>query len=265
MTGLAATLQGWLAEGAVLVTLTGTQGSTPRESGAVMIVSRDASAGSIGGGQLEFHSIAQGREMLAMQEMTRDLDIALGPQMGQCCGGRARVRLERAGTQHVAALADDEACAARAQPQVFIYGAGHTGRALAHALALLPLSVTLVDDRADVFEGLPGGVTLRRLDDPVQALLAAPAGAAHVILTHSHALDYRLTEAALNRGDATYVGLIGSATKRTRFCQSFLRHGGSEAALKWLTCPIGGNEVRNKRPEVIAALTAAELVRTLLV
>ncbi|MGL4974708.1 MAG: xanthine dehydrogenase accessory protein XdhC, partial [Bosea sp. (in: a-proteobacteria)] len=223
-----------------------------------------ASAGSIGGGQLEYHCVAQARDMLTAQEARRDLDIPLGPQMGQCCGGRARVLLERATADHVAVLAEAEAHSQRIQPHVFIYGAGHTGRALAQALALLPLGVTLVDDREGVFGGLPDGLVQLNFYDPVEALLAAPAGAAHVILTHSHALDYRLAEAALRRGDTAYVGLIGSATKKARFAQSFQRNGGSEAELSRLVCPIGGAHVRDKRPEVIAALVAAELVGVLL-
>jgi xanthine dehydrogenase accessory factor len=133
MSALSETLQGWLAHGAVLVTLTATEGSTPREAGAVMLVSASASAGSIGGGQLEFHCIAQAREMLVSGEAARDLDIPLGPQMGQCCGGRACVRLERASARHVALLHEVEARAASAQPHVLVYGAGHTGRALARA------------------------------------------------------------------------------------------------------------------------------------
>ncbi len=264
MTGLSATTARWLADGAVLVTLTGTEGSTPRAAGAVMIVSRHTSAGSIGGGQLEFHCIAQAREMLTAQEARRDLDIPLGPHMGQCCGGRAKVRLERATASHVAVLADAEAEARHAQPQVLIYGAGHTGRALAQVLALLPFGVTVVDDREGMFNDLPSSLVLHRLDDPAEALLAAPAGAAHIILTHSHALDYRLAEAALKRADAAYVGLIGSATKKARFAQAFLRNGGSETELARLVCPIGGAQIRDKRPEVIAALTAAELVKALL-
>jgi xanthine/CO dehydrogenase XdhC/CoxF family maturation factor len=85
-----------------------------------------------------------------------------------------------------------------------------------------------------------------------------------VILSHSHALDYRLAEAALQRGDQSYVGMIGSATKRARFEAGFLRAGGRRDALTQLTCPIGGATVDDKRPEVIAALTTAELVRSLL-
>lgn len=112
--------------------------------------------------------------------------------------------------------------------------------------------------------GLPAAVTCIRMADPVDAIASAPAKAAFVVLSHSHALDYRLTEAALARGDAAYVGMIGSATKRARFESGFLRSGGRREALTRLTCPIGGSDVDDKRPEVIAALTAAELVRCLL-
>ncbi len=127
-----------------------------------------------------------------------------------------------------------------------------------------PSRTRLIDDRDGVFDGLPAAITCMRLDDPAEAVDSAPAGAAFVILTHSHALDYRLTEAALARGDAAYVGMIGSATKRARFESGYLRAGGRRDSLSRLTCPIGGSDVDDKRPEVIAALTAAELVRSLL-
>jgi xanthine dehydrogenase accessory protein XdhC len=253
-----------LSDGAILVTLTRAAGSTPREAGATMAVSATDAAGTIGGGQLEFHCIDMAREMLVSGERERSLDIPLGPQMGQCCGGRVSVSLKRAGAADLAMLAASEKAEAAAQPAILIFGAGHTGRALAQALAPLPFATTLIDDRDGVMDGLPAAVTCIRMADPVAAVATAPSGAAHVVLTHSHALDYRLTEAALQRGDASYVGMIGSATKRARFEAGFLRTGGRREALARLTCPIGGSDVDDKRPEVIAALTAAELVRSLL-
>ena len=90
---------------------------------------------------------------------------------------------------------------------------------------------------------------------------AAPAGSAFVVLTHDHALDFLIVAEALKRDDAAYVGMIGSKTKRRRFESQFLRAGGSKAVLAQLTCPIGGADVDDKRPEIIASLTAAELVR----
>lgn len=261
---VSAFLTSYLQNGAILVTLTRAAGSTPREVGATMAVSATDAAGTIGGGQLEFHCLDIARTMLEAGETERLLDIPLGPQMGQCCGGRVSVSLKRAGAADLAMLAASEKAEAAARPAILIFGAGHTGRALAQALAPLPFATTLIDDRDGVMDGLPIAITCIRMGDPVAAVVTARAGSAFVILTHSHALDYRLTEAALQRGDAAYVGMIGSATKRARFEAGFLRSGGRREALSRLTCSIGGGDVDDKRPEVIAALTAAELVRSLL-
>ena len=261
---LAAFLTGHQREGIVLVRIEGTEGSTPREAGASMAVTSAAIAGTIGGGQLEFHCIDLARHMLSEGAEDRLLDIPLGPQMGQCCGGRVRVSLRHAGAAEIALFSAREKAEAAARPPILIFGAGHTGRALARALAPLPFSVALIDDRDDVMSGLPPAITCIRMADPVDAVASTAANAAFVVLSHSHALDYRLAEAALARGDAAYVGMIGSATKRARFEASFLRAGGRRETLARLTCPIGGSDVDDKRPEGIAALTAAELVRCLL-
>ncbi|MEZ2405317.1 xanthine dehydrogenase accessory protein XdhC [Bosea sp. OAE752] len=261
---LAAFLTTHQCDGIILVRIETAEGSTPREAGACMAVSPGAIAGTIGGGQLEFHCIDLARHMLSEASPDQILDIPLGPQMGQCCGGRVRVSLHRLAAADIALIVAREKAEVAARPPVLIFGAGHTGRALARALAALPFTVTLIDDRDDVMSGLPAAVTCIRMADPVDAVADAPANAAFVVLSHSHALDYRLTEAALARGDAAYVGMIGSATKRARFEASFLRAGGRRETLSRLTCPIGGSDVDDKRPEVIAALTAAELVRCLL-
>ncbi|WP_244607190.1 xanthine dehydrogenase accessory protein XdhC [Bosea sp. CS1GBMeth4] len=253
-----------LKDGAVIVRIADVQGSTPREAGATMIVSARGSAGTIGGGQLEFHCLDLARILLDSGGPQQVADILLGPQMGQCCGGRVRVAMERATARHLGTLRQDEAKAAAERPQVLIFGAGHTGKALACSLALLPIAVTVIDDRPGQFADVPEAITCLHLDDSETAIAAARAGSAFVVLTHSHALDYRLAEAALLRGDAAYVGMIGSGTKRARFEASFRRrHPGSDA-LRHLTCPIGGSDVHDKRPAVIAALTSAELVRCLL-
>lgn len=261
---VSAFLASHLGQGVVLVTLVAARGSTPREAGATMAVSAAAMAGTIGGGQLEFHCIDLARAMLTTGEARRELAIPLGPQMGQCCGGHVEVALQRAGAPELAAVAARETAQAAMRPSILIFGAGHTGRALAQALAPLPFATLLVDDRDGVLDGLPRAITCLRMQDPVQAVDAARPGSAFIVLSHSHALDYRLAEAALARGDAAYVGMIGSATKRARFESGFLRGGGRKETLARLICPIGGGDVDDKRPEVIAALTAAELVRSLL-
>ncbi|WP_413990883.1 xanthine dehydrogenase accessory protein XdhC [Labrys okinawensis] len=252
---------------AVLVEIASALGSTPRGCDARMLVTQGEMAGTIGGGHLEFHAIDVARSMLAEGSDTKaglvaqSMDLPLGPMMGQCCGGHVTLRFEPVTIRIAAWLGDREAALLEARPSILVFGLGHTGRALAAMLSLLPFAVTLVDDREDMLTGLPENCRIRHLEDPAEAIADAPAGAAYVILTHSHALDYRLTEAALERRDAAYVGMIGSRTKRKRFEAQFLRNSGTNAMLGDLTCPIGGADVDDKRPEIIASLTAAELIR----
>ncbi len=249
--------------GCAFIEISEAQGSTPREQGAFMAVTPDACAGTIGGGQMEFHAIERARALLAEGRDCETLALALGPHLGQCCGGSVVMSIRRASRANALQYASREKDASR--PDIFILGAGHTGLALARALAPLPFRVRLIDDRDEARPDVPDGVSFLQLADPAEAIAAAPSGAGFVILTHSHALDYRLAEAALRRGAAAYVGMIGSATKRARFVRWFRAQGGTEAQLQVFVCPLGGKAVHDKRPEVIAALTAAELIHRFLV
>jgi len=266
VTALSAILSAWLAEGrpAVLVTVAEARGSTPREAGAAMLVSRDAAAGTVGGGRLELEAIGAARALLDRGGPAAALDLPLGPAIGQCCGGHVVLRLALADGDTVNALAAAERAAAASFPAVLLFGAGHVGRALARALAPLPLRLAWIDGRAHEFPAaLPDGVERVVTDSPLDRLAGAPAGAGCLILTHSHQLDFELAEAALRRGDLSYAGLIGSATKRARFERWYRARGGDPARLAFLACPIGagiGATTADKRPEVIAALAAAELM-----
>jgi xanthine dehydrogenase accessory factor len=263
VTGLAETLSIWLTRGgaAVLVTVAATRGSTPREAGTRMLVSATQVCGTVGGGRLELEAIQAARALIETGEAARDMAVPLGAAIGQCCGGHVSLRLERAGPDAAAQLARIEAAERAAFPAVYLFGAGHTGKAIARALALLPLRLTWVDSRAGEFpETVPDSVTTVIAARPADLIAEAGPGASFLVLTHSHALDFDLAEAALRRGDFCYLGLIGSATKRRRFERWYTAHGHDSAGLARLTCPIGLAPVRDKRPEVIAALVAAEIV-----
>ncbi|BDA86272.1 xanthine dehydrogenase accessory protein XdhC [Aureimonas sp. SA4125] len=265
MIDLAARLRTLLASGepAILVRVASALGSTPREAGAAMVVTAATSTGTVGGGALERLSIERARTMIAAGEAEAMLAVPLGPRIGQCCGGHVTLALAAV---DAALLASEEArdrAQAAARPAVLIFGAGHTGQSLARALALLPLQVGVVDTRPDALATLPEGVDARALALPETAVAAARPGTAFLVMTHDHQLDFLIAAAALGRGDATYVGMIGSATKREKF-RRHLRDAGAEALIDRLVLPIGGLAVRDKRPEVIAALTAAELVSVLL-
>lgn len=260
-------LAGWLeqrfsaGEGCIYVQILEVFGSTPRNTDALMLVSLNATAGTIGGGQLEFHAIDIAREMLHAGEQTRELDLALGPHMGQCCGGRVKLKLAVADGEFLEKLKRNEEEYAARRSNILTFGAGHTGKALCSQLLPLPFKVTLIDDRSDVFGDISPEIAVKQLSSPAELVGECPPNSAYIILTHSHSLDYAICAAALKRNDAAYVGMIGSTTKRARFASWFLQSGGSAAGLERLVCPIGGAEVVDKRPEIIAALTIAELIR----
>ncbi|AIC28469.1 xanthine dehydrogenase accessory protein XdhC [Rhizobium etli bv. mimosae str. IE4771] len=248
---------------AILIDITSTQGSTPREAGAFMLVSPIALWGTIGGGQFEFMAIANARQMLAGTGGAATMDIPLGPEIGQCCGGRTQLRF-----RHLTPTLKDELDATRAGeierlPEVLLFGAGHVGRALAAALAPLPLSVTVVETRQEELANLPAATKTRLVPMPEALVKDIPAGGAVVILTHDHALDFLIAREALAREDLAYTGMIGSATKRATLASWLSREGGERAWMERLTLPIGGSAVRDKRPEVIAAMTAAEILTAL--
>lgn len=192
------------------------------------------------------------------------LSIPLGPEIGQCCGGRVEVSIRRVDEALKAdLLATVEAEEARL-PHVYVFGGGHVGQALASAFSLLPLRTIVVESRAEALEGMPANIETKLTPMPEECVRMAPAGAAFVVLTHDHALDFLIVAEALGREDAAYVGMIGSKTKKATFRNWYLKTaGGTNASFARLVSPIGGDAVKDKRPAVIAALAAAEIMTVL--
>ncbi|MGB3501747.1 MAG: xanthine dehydrogenase accessory protein XdhC [Mesorhizobium sp.] len=265
MTGLRA-LETFIRENPsrAVVEVTRARGSTPREEGAWMLVSPVATLGTIGGGALEFMAIDRARAALAGHVAVDAMDVPLGPDIGQCCGGRVELSIRLMDDAATSDLVERQGRADAAMPHILVFGGGHVGHALAAAFALLPVKVTIVETRAEALEGMPNNVSVRLTPVPEEAVRDAPAGSAIVVLTHDHALDFLIVAEALGRGDLPYVGMIGSKTKRATFRSWYLKEaGGSAEALARLVSPIGGDHVRDKRPAVIAALAAAEIMTAL--
>lgn len=265
MITLAATLRAFfhVSEPAVLVTLVEAKGSTPREKGATMLVTAFADFGTIGGGQMEYLAIGEARRLIASGQRESQLDFPLGPTIGQCCGGHVRIALKLADAAALGELELSERQMRAGLRHVYLFGAGHVGFALAHAFAPMPLVLHVVETREGELAGLPQEARTHLTALPETVVSEAPAGSAFIVLTHDHALDFIITSAALERQDAAYVGLIGSSTKRASFASWHGREGHDKALLAPLVCPIGGSAVRDKRPEVIAALVAAEVIHAL--
>jgi xanthine dehydrogenase accessory protein XdhC len=263
MTGVAPALSQALAAGepAVLVTVASALGSTPREAGARMLVQARRTTGTIGGGRLEHEAIAAARRLIETGGPTHHMEVPLGPAIGQCCGGHVTMRLERADTEVLVRIERIEQAELACLPAIYLFGAGHVGKAVAQALAPLPLRLTWIDSRAEEFpDWVPDSITRLVAADPVALVKVAEPGAGFLVLTHDHALDFDLAGAALRRGDAFYVGLIGSRTKRRKFEHLYRTRDGRSADLARLVCPIGAGLSRDKRPPVIAAMVAAELL-----
>ncbi|MFW7348524.1 MAG: xanthine dehydrogenase accessory protein XdhC [Pigmentiphaga sp.] len=246
-----------------LVRVLEARGSVPRGTDAALLVGAEDFAGTIGGGHLEYEAIAHARSLLRQAEegsvAARTRRFALGPSLGQCCGGSVDLRFS------VLADAGDvlpllQGLEARPH-QLWLYGAGHVARALVHVMLPLPFRIRWLDTRENVFPlPLPGQVETVHADDLAAEVADAAPGAMHLVMTHSHALDFDIVRAVLARGDAAYCGLIGSATKRVTFERRLRARGMAEASIESLMCPVGLPAVEGKLPGIIAVSVAAQLL-----
>jgi len=234
----------------IRVTVASVQGSAPREEGAAMLVRADGIAGTIGGGALEWEAMRIARQMLADGRAYAEQRMALGPALGQCCGGAVVLRFEAC-----AGLERGDGTA------VWVWGAGHVGRAIVATVAPLPeVAISWVDTGAARFpEFVPEGVETVVAADMPRLMGHAPVHAHHLILSYSHEIDLALCHAALTRGFAS-CGLIGSATKWARFRARLGQLGHSDAEISRIACPIG-NPALGKHPQSIAVGVAARLLK----
>ncbi len=289
------------AQGCVVrVVIAGFDGSSPREVGAAMLVWETGQSGTIGGGALEWQAILAARAMLAGGPALRVERIALGPALGQCCGGAVSLVSERYQAEDLAGLGGDVIArplgrgtdmplavkrllaqargqgvlpkptlvqgwlvepVLRAERQLWVWGAGHVGRALVTVLAPLPgVAITWVDVAADRFPPvIPEGVTMLPAADPAALVPHIPRDAEHLVLTYSHALDLELCHRLLGHGFAR-LGLIGSATKWARFRSRLGALGHGALDIGQIDCPIG-DPALGKHPQAIAIGVAATLLQ----
>ena len=279
-------------------------GSAPREAGTAMLVWATGQSGTIGGGALEWQAVCEARSLLS-GGAAQVRSVPLGPALGQCCGGavtlvtevfgaqtlpipragliarsldgsdmplavqrildRARAQGRPAQTQKIQGWMI-EPLAARARP-LWIWGAGHVGRALVDVLGPLPeIQISWVDITVDRFpEPLPQNIAALPVADPLRAIALAPLDAEHLIVTFSHSLDLELCHGLLSHGFAS-CGLIGSATKWARFRSRLSALGHSPTAIARIQCPIGSPAL-GKHPQAIAIGVASHILtprRTLL-
>ena len=246
----------------VLVTLTAVRGHAPREAGAKMVVAADRAWGSIGGGNLEAVAVSRARLLLREGRRTPDtLTVSLSEKATaefgvQCCGGEVTVLLEPLPVP----------------PAVAIFGMGHVGLELARILARHDLELHLVDTRPDqlaperlaVLADARARIHVHR-DVPVLpeiVLPELPPGTHVLVMTHDHAEDAALCDAALRCPGLGSIGLIGSAAKWARFRARLAAEGHAPEAIDRITTPIGVPGITGKDPATVALSVAAALMHT---
>jgi xanthine dehydrogenase accessory factor len=249
---------------AIVVEIVQARGSAPRGAGTRMLVSAVRAIGTIGGGHLEWKALAAAKAMLAARDLApRRERHPLGPALGQCCGGVVELEF---------AALDDSAIARWPQSpplmHLQMHGAGHVGHAIATLLATLDVRCDWIDERDDAFPstttlGTPWPDSIRRqvADGAECEVAGAPASAFFLVLTHDHALDLRIAEAALRRDDAAFVGVIGSKSKRERFRHRLAQRGMDEARVDRMQCPVGVPGITGKQPEIISLAVVAQLMQ----
>ena len=247
-----------------------TRGSVPREEGAWMAVFRDQVFGTIGGGHLEWQAIEQARQQLVQWaaegiegQATHSQRYALGPSLGQCCGGALELQFTRFDAEDAAKLSQQLPKPSR---HVALFGAGHVGYALVRILRTLPYQVIWVDSRDAIFPAQEQIGVQCEHSEPVQAAVNdLPAGSQVLIMSFSHAEDLEIVAQCLKRqrehADLPYIGLIGSKTKWATFTRRLRERGFSDEELAHVTCPIGVPGIDGKEPEVIAVAVAAQLLQ----
>jgi xanthine dehydrogenase accessory factor len=246
----------------VLVTVTAVRGHAPRETGAKMVVGERHCWGTIGGGNLEQTALVRARAMIASgvaepeTSVTSLSDRAPAQHGIQCCGGEVTLLFEPL----------------RPVPAVAIFGVGHVGTELALVLCRHDIELHLVDSRArhldpdrlsPVTDNAVARVHLHHAAVPELMLGEIPSGSHVLIMTHDHAEDAALCDAALRCGHLGSIGLIGSAAKWSRFARKLAAEGHDEAALARITTPIGLPDIAGKQPATIAVSVAAALVQRL--
>ena len=246
----------------VLVTVAAVRGHAPRESGAKMVVGERHCWGTIGGGNLEQTALVRARAMIASGDtepetsVTSLSDRAPAQHGIQCCGGEVTLLFEPL----------------RPVPAIAVFGVGHVGTELALVLCRHDIELHLVDSRArhidperlaPVTDNAVARVHLHHAVVPELMLGEIPTGSHVLIMTHDHAEDIALCDAALRCGHLGSIGLIGSSAKWSRFARKLAAEGHDEAALARITTPIGLPDIVGKQPATIAVSVAADLVRRL--
>lgn len=231
---------------AALVTVVATEGSTPRKTGAKMLVHADSSiTGTIGGGRTEADVIdaAQRAMETGIPEM---LFYRLTEQHGHVCGGDVTIYLEPLQTS----------------PLAVVIGAGHVGRAVTDIAAATGFLVTLIDTAThNTVRGDTPDVVRCGVNDLHTKMgeVVRNTNTYIFIATSDHTQDFIAADAALNT-KSRYISMLGSTRKRKAMDEYLQKRGHQPEERARIICP-AGLEIQAETPEEIAVSVVAQMIR----
>ena len=233
-----------------IVTVIATKGSTPRETGAKMVVCLDGTIfGTIGGAAVEGMVIEEAKECIGSGKIRRiwhDLDDEAKQDTGMICGGKMEFFIEPL------ALAS----------RLYIFGGGHVALPLYHFASQVGFSCTIIEDRPE-FAGndrfpLAKEIIMARPEEIIQKIQFTPADFV-AIVTRSHELDYQALKAVLPF-NLRYIGLIASKIKKRQIFEQLQKESFAKAQINRIHSPIG-LDIGARTPEEIAIAIMAEIIQ----
>ena len=234
------------------------KGSSPNKINDFMLVAPKDIFGTIGGGNLEYLVIEESKLMLKNKSKRKKLNIPLGPGIGQCCGGYVEIILTL--HKNTDAAMKDEKVNDSFKEDLYIFGAGHIGQALIETIGNLNFTTYLIDSREEYLKmSVNKDVNYLLSKEPWKVVNKLKDNAYYVVLTHSHEYDLKILNEILTK-KFTFVGLIGSTTKKKRFFKRLTENGHDKNIIKKIECPIGVDIGNSKDPNEIAFSIITRLI-----
>jgi len=237
----------------VVATIVSAQGSTPRKTGAKMIVTETGSIDfTLGGGPFEALVIEDAKEALkegrSVVRAYRFLPVGENAT-GMTCGGDVEVFLE----------------VLRPPDRVVVFGGGHVARPLARLAKSTGFRVAVIDDRAefasrerfpDIDEVMFAEDGYARCDFPLETSDFV------VIVTRCHQTDEACLRHVLEEDvDVPYVGVVASRRKAKVLLATLAKDGLPRERLENVRSPVG-LDIGAETPEEIAVSIVGEILAT---
>ena len=226
------------------------KGSSPNNIDDIILISKDSIFGTIGGGNLEYLVIDEAKKILDKKVKNKILSIPLGPGIGQCCGGYVQIELSLHKNSKDALK--NESLIKNIKPNLYIFGSGHIGQAIISKLENINFNTFIIDSREDYLNMTNiKDINYLLSKKPWEIVSKLDDNSYFIVLTHSHDFDLKILNEVLKKNN-TFVGLIGSITKKKRFYKRLITNGHNKSIVEKIECPIGIDIGNSKDPNEIA-------------